>query len=212
MGFQIRVSLAAAQLDAAGRLHSRLAFWKATDEALDDLSRRIPSFNASACLIKASAINQLYSTNVYALPAMAEHIAEVIAGPSEEDLVERLALLNGVRHVSFASKFAHFFIDSERYPIFDGYAHRMLRYHLIGVPAADPPPYAEYAGAHRALIELCGLACSGRELDRYLWLGGLYAKWLKDHGAKINSEASRLFVQRDRDASIDADLMALKLD
>lgn len=127
----LRVTLTSAQVSAATRIHGRLPSWKATDDALDGLARSMPGFSFGECLVKATAINQLYGTNVYALGRMAEHVAQVLAEGQSDDLVERLATLNTNgkprRHLSFASKFAHFYIDKDRFPIFDRYAIERLR-------------------------------------------------------------------------------------
>ena len=45
-------------------------------------------------------------------------------------LWERLTTLTGRKHLSFASKFAHFFIDMERFPIYDFFSLKMVAYHL----------------------------------------------------------------------------------
>lgn len=212
----LRVPLTSEQVNAATRIHDRLASWKATDAALDDLARSMPGFSLGECLVKASAINQLYGTNVYALGRMAEHLARVLSDPQSDDLVERLAKLttNGKprRHLSFASKFAHFYIDKDRFPIFDSYAIERLRFHLSGInlPTDNPPPYADYVAAHQALIALCRLGCTGRELDRYLWVGGLYRAWSRNSEAPINVEVRTLFLKADEDATLRHDLIALQ--
>jgi hypothetical protein len=204
------------QVDAATRIHNRLASWKATDAALDELARSMPGFSLGECLVKASAINQLYGTNVYALGRMAEHLAQVLKEAQSDDLVERLATLNTNgkprRHLSFASKFAHFYIDKDCFPICDSYAIERLRFHLAGVrlPTDNPPQYAEYVAAHQALISLCGLGCTGRELDRYLWVGGLYRAWSRNYDAPINVEVRTLFLESDEDAALRQDLIELQ--
>lgn len=55
----------------------------------------------------------------------------------------------------------------------------MLRTHLAGVRLStdNPPPYRDYEEAIAALMSLTSLACSGRELDRYLWLAGRHQAW-----------------------------------
>jgi hypothetical protein len=176
----------------------------------------MPGFSHGECLIKASAINQLYGTNVYALARMAKHLAGVMARPRGDDLVEQLGTLitdgKPRRHLSFASKFAHFFIDKERFPIFDSYANERLRFHVAGValPTDDPPAYVDYVAAHNALITLCGLACSGRELDRYLWIAGLHRAWSRNPRAQINVEVRTLFLDAISDHILGEDLASLQ--
>ncbi|TAK57524.1 MAG: hypothetical protein EPO22_12095 [Dehalococcoidia bacterium] len=129
----LKVPLKPAQIAAATRLHVELPSWKTTDAALDLLAVQLPGFDKESCLLKAAAINQLYGTNVYALSRVARHVFDVMKEPAL-DLVERLALVaNGPkprRHLSFASKFAHFYVNKDAYAIFDSYAVRALRHHL----------------------------------------------------------------------------------
>jgi hypothetical protein len=66
--------LTSSQVDAASPLHSRLKQWSATDSALEALRRLFPGFDLAASLLKVSALNQLYGTNVYAVLRMAEHV------------------------------------------------------------------------------------------------------------------------------------------
>src|SRR5687768_11729209 len=116
-----------AHVQAASRLHSRLKQWAATDGALEQLREKFPGFDLEAALLKTVAINQLYGTNVYAAMRVAENVVAVMKKPPDgAALVETLAeveLANGEKkHLrSFASKFCHFFVDRDRYPIFDKY-------------------------------------------------------------------------------------------
>lgn len=209
----VRVPLTATQVEAAGRVHAHLPRWKLTDDALDDLAKRMPGFDEHACLIKASAINQLYGTNVYALVNLATHVSEVMETPDRVDLVETLARVvvqdKERRHLSFASKFAHFFVDKDAYPIFDSYAVHGLRVHLSGTNLSTDttPRYADFVAALNALTRLSGLSCSGRELDRYLWLSGLYRTWLRNPNAQINVEARDLFIKAKGEVAVDLQLL-----
>lgn len=208
------VPLTLEQVDAASRLHSRLKQWLAADTALEALGRAFPGFDLAASLLKASALNQLYGTNVYAVFRMAEHVTRVMAAAVADDLVERIAVLpardgfGGKRtHLSFASKFAHFFVDVDRFPIYDVYAVGTLSRH-VECRRTGRPQYGEYAAAHRELRERLGSACTGRRLDRYLWLAGLYDVWRKDSDAKINVEAKTLFASVDR--RVQRDIVAMR--
>ena len=129
MEMDLAVPLSMSQIEAANRLHSKLLQWQITDRALHALHVNLPGFDIEATLLKVAAVNQLYGTNVYAVMRMAQHITKVMltAGNMEDtDLVEKLASLPGRQHLSFASKFAHFFIDMERFPIYDSYAVKMV--------------------------------------------------------------------------------------
>lgn len=208
--------LTANQIEAAGRIRAHLHQWVLSDEALETLSQRLPGFEPPAVLLKVVAVNALYGTNVYALVRMADHIGNVLketdpakAGP---ELVEAIAALpvasaaeKPKRHRSFASKFAHFFIDPERFPIYDRYADAMVRLHLgNAVGRAPEHPYAAFAAKFRRVMgEVTGWWGSSRELDRYLWVAGLYRELRKNPKAPINLEARRVFENPSADARRD---------
>jgi hypothetical protein len=124
-------------------------------------------------------------------------------------LVERLADLPATqgqkrkrRHFSFASKFAHFFLGDERFPIMDSYAVKMLKRHLGGRNYSDDQthPYAAFVSNFQELKRLSGFTGSNRQLDRYLWLAGEYAAWKKKRAA-INAEVAALFEKLSADAA-----------
>ena len=117
-------------------------------------------------------------------------------------MVERLADLPATegqkrqrRHYSFASKFAHFFLDEERFPIMDSYALAMLKHHLGRRQYSDDATHRYGAFVHnfQQLKRLSGFTGSNRQLDRYLWLAGEYAAWKKKRKVAINVEVAALF-------------------
>ena len=117
---ELVVPLSSGQVDAANKLHEQLTQWQVADQALEALHMRFPGFGIEATLLKVVAVNQLYGTNIYAVVRVAKHIESIIrekAKVGDVDLVKQLASLPGRKHISFASKFAHFFIDKERFPI-----------------------------------------------------------------------------------------------
>ncbi len=221
----LAVPLLQSQIEAAQRLYARLDMWRATNVAFNMLRQALPGFDLHAVLIKAAAVNQLYGTNVYAIVRMAQHISRIMDRrgdtPADLSLVEEFAKLRDYaedgearRHLSFASKFAHFFISDELFPIYDSYAAMTLSYHLRGRAVAPDtaPPYAEYIADLNALQEQAGISCSGIDLDAYLWLTGLYMEWrksrTKDKQPKINREVRELFAQ-DRVAAELKDLLPM---
>lgn len=208
----VTIKLTHTQLDAAQKLHSRLDQWGNTDAALSALQQAMPGFAREAALLKVAAINQLYGTNVLAVSRMAEHVTDVMKGPalSGVDLVERLATLAPAvnsdgktrKHVSFASKFAHFFIH-ESYAIYDSYAVQALAKHVKGSRHSGPPDYARFVEEIALLKSESGLTCSSRDMDRYLWLAGLLANWRrKQQNAPINVEVKRMFERSASDAEV----------
>ncbi len=202
---ELRVPLRAEQIAAANRLHARLEQWQASDRALAGLAGRFPGFDLDSSLLKAVTINALYGTNVFAVVRMAQHVTAILSEadhPDGAELVERIAKLPIIegqatqrRHLSFASKFAHFFLDVERFPILDSYAAKMVDYHLgrgLRVRNAEHP-YRAFLTNFGLLKQLAGWTGCNRELDHYLWIAGQYRTWRKNHEAPINAELSRLF-------------------
>lgn len=57
------------------------------------------------------------------------------------------------------SKYAHFFIDDKRFPIYDSHAVRMLEYHLgrCDVKGSIKRPYESFAARYSALADAVGL-------------------------------------------------------
>ena len=203
------------QVDATNRLYLLCPGWKLSTEALDELATRLPEFDARTVLLKAVAVNALYSTNVMAIARMADYIRLVLSSTSKEtagpELVEAMAALPKTKsqklarnHSSFASKFANFFIDSDRFPILDKYSELMVSYHLgrTNILRDTRHRYIAYTKNLERLREATSLHCSGRELDRYLWLAGEYRTWLKNPTASINTELHLLFTEPSADTVI----------
>src|SRR5689334_14616648 len=185
MNCELAVPLALPQIEAAIRLQHKLSGETPSERALDILSEHLPNWDLESCLVKSAALNQLYFTNVKPFMRAVRHVHRVMSQPpeglQEYELVERLALLPKTddgqkpwRLFSFASKLSHFFIDSDRFPIYDSFAERMLAYHLD--PGAclrnSANPYQAFVTNFKIVRVRAGLTCSTRELDKYLWLAG----------------------------------------
>jgi hypothetical protein len=218
---KLAVPLESNQVAAAARLYSFLEQWKRSDYALQRLTERCPGFDREETLLKVVAINGLYGTNVYAQVRMAEHLFSTLqsanlasAGP---ELVEHMAnlpetrgKLNTRRHISFASKFAHFFLNASLFPIFDQYAAQTVVHHLgrRNCVKAQDGVYLAFAANVQRLLELSRLECHMRELNRYLWLAGLYRRWQKSKDSKIDREVGDLFASESAQVVRDLSLMA----
>ena len=104
-----------------------LAQWKLSETALESLAEKLPDFSPEACLLKTVAVNAIYGTQLLATVRMAKHVEKLLSNLSVESLgpeivqqIDSLPALDGQKKrmaVSFASKFCHFFVDSERFPI-----------------------------------------------------------------------------------------------
>jgi hypothetical protein len=200
------VPLSSGQIEAACRLHRELGIWRAADSALEALAQKFPGFKQEAVLLKVVTINALYYTNVYALTRMAGHVESVMAkvepvssGPDLVDLIANLPRTSSQKSprkfLSFASKFAHFFIDSERFPILDSYSQMMIKLHLgrTANKINEDRPYAAYVANFQHLRQQAGWTGNARSLDRYLWVAGQFRSFLVNDKAQINSELRQLF-------------------
>jgi len=189
---RLAVPLLPSQIRAAVELHDRLEWWKLSERAFRQLREVLPGFEREAVLVKAPVINSLYSTGVMAIWAMAEHIATVMKSPPKDSvvLVEKIARIPSVNKnfYSFASKFAHFFVDAARFAIYDSYARKMVAYHL---GKGEANSYRAFSEDIAELQRVAELSCSLRQLDYYLWLAGNYRKW-RARGA-IGAEVRGLF-------------------
>ena len=171
----LKVPLGPRQIAAANRIYEQLPQWCLADRALAELADALPGFQDAPCLAKAATLNALYSTRVFALTAVASHASRILtkrdlehAGP---ELVEELAHVQDPprRLRSFASKFCHFFVASERFPIFDKYADEITSLHLGKSRLGDKEhSYASFVDNFRLLKSLSGFGGPNRELDRYL--------------------------------------------
>jgi hypothetical protein len=202
---RLQVSLTTAQVDAANRLHDTLQQWKDVDAALQMLGKHVPGFQLPSVLLKVAAVNQLYSTNLYAVVRMARHVVTVMdSSDSQTDpaLVEELADLPRTGetqqkrlYVSLASKFAHFFVDPDTFPIYDDFAKTIVRRHLGQKlwSGDNSHPYQAFVSDISTLLKYASLPCSVRELDRYLWIAGQYRAWSKKLKVNINTELRDTF-------------------
>jgi len=204
---ELNVPLSQQQVDYACRVHGTLAQWRLAESALEKLADRFPDFSTEACLLKTVAVNEIYGTQLFATVRMAKHIEVIFAGastsPLDVDLVEQIAKLptkQGEKQrlsVSFASKFCHFFVNAERFPIYDDAARDAIRLHL-GADAYcvnNDNRYRAFCENFEKLRTLAKLKCTTKELDQYLWLTGMYSRWRKKN-PRVNEELKGLFQQR----------------
>ena len=90
---------------------------------------------------------------------------------------------------------AHFFIDSERFPILDGYAVSVIKLHLgrADYNSEQGHPYVAYVANFQKLKQRAGWMGTSRELDHYLWIAGQYMAFLRNQNGQINTELRHLF-------------------
>jgi hypothetical protein len=209
--FRPEILVTEQKLASAARLYDRLKGWRTVARLLDELHSAYPSNqDFKSVLLKASVLNQLYNTNVYAIYDMAKHICGVIQTHMDIPdrlLVQRIAEVEfggkPRRFVSFASKYAHFFIAPERFAIADRYAGWALAVHLgesktrSGEWIRDYTVFSERIDRLRARD---GITASPRELDQYLWL---YGCWMDYRVGRLKSkELNELFSQPTPDLQV----------
>ncbi|HLA86931.1 MAG TPA: hypothetical protein VJL10_02815 [Anaerolineales bacterium] len=156
------------------------------ENVLSELFEKYPdNHNLRDVLIKAAALNSLYSTNIYAIVRMAEHIVkehidiELQKGTSEVvEKIARIAIKGKIRNnYSFASKYCHWH-QPEMYPIYDSYVDQLLwAYHnqhnfmeFKQIDLRHYPRYKEVIEAFRKHYSLSQF--SFKELDKFLWIYG----------------------------------------
>jgi len=209
---RLSVPLVETQVAAAGKLHDELEQWKAADRVLEYLAKTMPeNTDPDRVLLKAAALNQLYGTNVFYLHAMAQQIVEIFSSEATSDecsLVERIAYLeaSGKRHQSFASKYCHFFVDSQRFPLFDQYVPAVVRMHLgrgnYRCKTTDRT-YRNFYEDLQTLRRSISFDPTVRELDHYLWLRGQWETLSSKGGrARIGAEVRDLFKRRGSDLRV----------
>ena len=101
-------------------------------------------------------------------------------------------------HWSFASKFGHWFVHGWL-PIYDYWAIRAVTHHF-GRIRWRTTAYRDLAEHVYALREASCLSCTPREMDRYLWVSGMYRAWVgaEDQGKLgLSGEVSGLFASHD---------------
>jgi len=176
------------QIAAATHIHDHhMPGWACTDRALTLLAEAVPGLDPDAVTLKAAAVDRLYYTRHYRLGDAIDKIVEVLGpAPAQPETVEdAIALVERIApievggklrwHWSFASKFGHWFL-SGLLPIYDNWAIRAVSYHF-GHIRWQTTPYRDFAEHVLALRDASALQCTTREMDRFLWLSGMYLAW-----------------------------------
>ncbi len=203
------ITLKHQQISAVIALRQKhLREWREAEHALDELGQAFPGWSLKECYLKATALNALYATNVFAINRMAVYIAKIMSTDdiaiTSLDLSQGLTLLKTIaalpasnggpaprNHRSFASKFCHFFVDGKLFPMYDSYARKALRFHLGKRATKGIEQYDGFVASVQTLKDQAGLSCSWRELDYYLWLAGMYLTWKQDCNAKKNKKKTK---------------------
>jgi hypothetical protein len=209
MEINLAVPLLESQIKAAQELYKMLPQWQQKNRILLALKDQFPdALDPDGTSLKVVVLNQFYYTNVMAVDRMTTWILEIMGKEAqivtEVEIVEQIAALPMTteqkkprNHYSFASKFAHFFIDPQRFPIYDSSALDMIKIHLgrdglIKIEGHEYGTYFENINCLKRRARL-PLSYTYADLDRYLWLAGLYRDWKTKANPKINGEVEELF-------------------
>jgi hypothetical protein len=194
------VPLLSEQIAAACRLRAWLPQASASEQALSALHTALPAFHKPVVLLKVVALNGLQASGVHAVHAMAEHVVAVLGTTDPRaaapELVDTLGWVPATNrhHTVFASKFAHFFIDQARFPIFEGYALTMLRHHLARTTLVidNHRPYWAFVENLATLRMVSGVSAPPRDLDVYFWIASAWLAWQRDRTVPVNAELRQL--------------------
>ncbi|MGA3240249.1 MAG: hypothetical protein ABSG03_28565 [Bryobacteraceae bacterium] len=157
-----------------------------TERALTELFSHFPkNTDRSQILLKVAAINQLYSTNIYAVRTVANHIWKLNIDADLDahsvDLVNRIARVRitenkEINFLSFASKYCNWHRPAS-YPIYDARAVECLWTHklqfALSFARKDLWDYISYCDAvkdFRDRFELHSLTL--KQIDKFLYRKG----------------------------------------
>ena len=164
--------------------------YKLQENALDKLFFETYPINTDIndILIKASSLNDFYSTNIFSIFNVAKHIhgLKIDSRLASKDLtlVDDIAnvVINGkqLRFYSFASKYCSHHMP-EIFPIYDSYVEKILKYFkqkdkFCDFKNEDLKTYHKFIDILNAFQAFYGLEqYNKKDLDRYLWqLGKRY--------------------------------------
>ncbi len=131
-------------------------------------------------LIKASTLNDFYSTNIFSIFPVAKHIHELDIDErlksGDLTLVEDIANVKELdkRFYSFATKYCSHH-NPKHFPIFDNYVSKVLvhfkkRDHFAEFKADDLRDYIRFNEVLEEFSKFYGIdEYSLKDLDRYLW-------------------------------------------
>ena len=160
------------------------------ENSLDKLFFKTYPYNKDIndILIKASSLNDFYSTNIFSIFTVAKHIYELKIDKrlqrGDVTLVNDIAKLtiNGKQKnfYSFATKYCSHHYPTE-FPIYDSFVERVLVYfkqkdHFYNFKKADLKDYATFKNVLIAFKEYYEIGeYNLKDIDKYLWqLGKKY--------------------------------------
>jgi hypothetical protein len=193
-----------AQIEAADELWGRLEELRRSDRALAALQGSLSGFDHESTLLKVLALHPIDTSKTHVGLPLAREICELLKRVDPEhcglDLVDALAAVAD-RHgkssydgLGFASRFAHHFVDNERFPVLDAWSERALEA-LCGGELTGTPGSSRYGRFAQSFARIAGPLDLNRRrrLGRWLWLAGQYSAWLANRRTAINRAVRELF-------------------
>ena len=163
---------------------NNLKNYKLQEDALDKLFFELLPRNEeiSDILLKVATLNDFYSTNIFSVYPVAEHILSLKIDErlrqGDATLVNEIqnVTINGVtrKFYSFSTKYCSHHNPNE-YPIYDSYVEKVLKYFrktdkFFNFKNADPKDYQKFKNIIIAFREYYGLEeFNLKEIDQYLW-------------------------------------------
>ena len=158
--------------------------YKLQEDALDKLFFELLPSNEeiSDILLKVATLNDFYSTNIFSVYPVAEHILSLKIDErlrqGDVTLVNEIqnVTINGVtrKFYSFSTKYCSHHNPNE-YPIYDSYVEKVLKYFrktdkFFNFKNADLKDYQKFKNIIIAFREYYGLEeFNLKEIDQYLW-------------------------------------------
>lgn len=165
-----------------------LANYTLQDSALNKLFLELVPNNTDICdvLLKSVALNDFYSTNIFAIYPVADHIIK-IPKIDERLKVGDIMLVDELKKVTIQNKEKNFYSFATKYcshhnpldfPIYDSYVEKVLIYfngiyHFSNFKKSELKEYVKFKNIlldFQKFFELQEFNL--RQIDRYLWLLG----------------------------------------
>ncbi len=191
-------------ITASELLWERLEDFRRSDRALYALQGCFPSFDTESTLLKVLALSSVDGDKSSSGVSLANRIHILLShadvsrcGPELVDALAATAIEFGKSSnggVGFASRFAHFFVDGERFPILDAWSERALEW-LIERPLQGAPGESRYARFARDFAWVAGALrlTRRRELAHWLWIAGQYRAWTRNRRTPMHRSVRALF-------------------
>lgn len=193
-----------------------MKYWRLADEIMADLSSKDSELlDAKTSLTKVTLLNAFYSGGcgdpdkltewiVKQKPGLLEKFDDIVKSSNREKyLIEFVSAIAKFAETSsdglvvFASKFSHFFINLEAFPIYDQYAYMMVRFHtnIADEIKSKAERYERFFPNFFQIKEQEQLkGYSTKQLDHYLWLAGMYVAWKVNPALGLYPKAKEMFV------------------